>query len=171
MGPEIIAVVGKSNSGKTTLIEKLIRELTGRGYRLGTLKHAFKGFEMDREGKDSWRHRQAGAAGTLVLSRDAIALVKNEVPSSVQDLRHYFSDMDLIIAEGFKREKLPSIEIFRSRSGHRAPLYTEGKTIVAFVTDSEFLPDLPVFGLDDTGKLADFIEFHFLGARHKKVSS
>ncbi len=162
MKPEIIAVVGKSNSGKTTLLEKIIPELKSRGYRLGIVKHAHHGFEMDKKGKDSWRHKKAGADATLVISPATIALVKDEEPESVQDIRKYLSDMDIIITEGFKREMIPKIEIFRKAGKHREPLCMDDKNLAAFVTDSDYKPDVPKFFLNDIEKIADFIEEHFI---------
>ncbi len=162
MKPYIISVVGKSNSGKTTLLEKIIPELKKRGYRSGIVKHAQHGFEMDKKGKDSWRHKKAGADASLVISPGVIALVKDDEPDSVQDIRKYLSDMDIIITEGFKREKIPKIEIFRKQGGHSEPLCMKDENLVAFVTDSDYKPDVPIFSLDDTEKLTDFIEKKFI---------
>ena len=162
MKPNIISVVGKSDSGKTTLLEKIIPELKKRGYRLGIVKHAHHGFEMDKKGKDSWRHKQAGADASLVISPGVIALVKDEESQSVQDIRKYLSDMDLIITEGFKREKIPKIEIFRKTGRHGEPLCMRDENLAAFVTDSDYKPDVPKFSLDDIEKISDFIEKNFI---------
>jgi molybdopterin-guanine dinucleotide biosynthesis protein B len=162
MKTKIIAIVGKSNSGKTTLLEKLVAELTRRGYRIGTAKHAHHGFEMDTKGKDSWRHRNAGASATLVISEDKVALIKNDKKSYLEKMESYLSDNDIILAEGFKRQNLPKIEIFRIQGIHKSPLCMEDENLIAFVTDSDHTPNVPIFGLEDTGGLADFIEFKFL---------
>ncbi len=162
MKTKIITIVGKSDSGKTTLLEKLIAELTRRGYRIGTVKHAHDGFEMDKEGKDSWRHRKAGAHATLVITEDKIALVRNDDTSHIEKMQTYLLGVDIILAEGFKRQRLPKIEIFRANSGHKEPLCMEDDTLIAFVTDSGYKPDVPVFGLEDIGQLADFIEKNHL---------
>ena len=159
---KIIAVVGKSNSGKTTLLEKLIACLTQRGHRVGSVKHAHDGFEMDKEGKDSWRHRRAGARATLVITNDNVALIKDDASSDMDKMRSYLSGMDLVLAEGFKQQHLPKIEIFRTQSVHKEPLCMAAEDLIAFVTDSDSTPDVPVFGLDAISAIADFIESNFL---------
>ena len=162
MKPKIITIVGKSNSGKTTLLEKLIACLTGRGYKIGSVKHAHDGFEMDKEGKDSWRHRKAGARATLVITQDKVAIVKDDKTSYSEKMRSYLSDMDIILAEGFKRQNFPKIEVFRTQSVHKQPLCMEDKNLIAFITNSDYKPDVPVFGLEDINQIADFIESNFL---------
>lgn len=162
MKPKIITIVGKSNSGKTTLLEKLIACLTQRGYKIGSVKHAHDGFEMDKEGKDSWRHRKAGASSTLVITQNKAAIIKDDKTSYIEKMRSYLSDMDIILAEGFKKQTLPKIEIFRTKSVHKQPLCMEDENLIAFVTDSDYKPGVPVFGLEDIRNIADFIEFNFL---------
>lgn len=162
MKPKIITIVGKSNSGKTTLLEKLIACLTQRGYKIGSVKHAHDGFEMDKEGKDSWRHRKAGAKSTLVITQNKAAIIKDDKTSYIEKMRSYLSDMDIILAEGFKKQTLPKIEVFRTQSVHKHPLCMEDENLIAFVTDSDYKPDVPVFGLEDIRRIADFIEFNFL---------
>jgi len=158
MTTDIITIVGKSDSGKTTLLEKLIAELTQRGYRIGTVKHAHDGFEMDKEGKDSWRHRKAGARATLVIADDKIAMTRDDNTSYIEKMQTYLFGVDIILAEGFKKQRLPKIEIFRTNSGHKEPLCMEDDTLIAFVTDSDYKPDVPIFKLEDIGRIADFIE-------------
>ncbi|WDP91196.1 MAG: molybdopterin-guanine dinucleotide biosynthesis protein B [Desulfobacter sp.] len=158
MTPQIVLIVGKSNSGKTTLVEKLIRELTARGLSIGSVKHAHDNFDFDKEGKDSWRHKKAGADATLVVTDTRVALVKNDERSHIQKIRAYLKDADLIIGEGFKTLALPKIEIFRTAGPHKAPLCLEDPDLIAFVTDSDVRPDVPVFGPEDIRALADFIE-------------
>ena len=157
----IISVVGESGAGKTTLIEKLIRELKKRAYRIGTVKHASHGFEIDKKEKDSWRHKQAGADTVVISSGQRIAMVKDENCESLACLEKYFQDMDLVITEGYKKENKPKIVIFRSPK-HEEPLFREGENLIAFVTNSEFIHELPVFGLDEIEKLADLIEEKYL---------
>nr|NJM04588.1 molybdopterin-guanine dinucleotide biosynthesis protein B [Desulfobacula sp.] len=159
---EIITIVGKSDSGKTTLLEKLVAELTRRGYRIGTVKHAHDGFDMDREGKDSWRHKKAGAHTVLVIADDRIALIRDDRTGDLEKMRTYLFDVDIILAEGFKGQPLPKIEIFRTAGGHKAPLCMKDNSLIAFVTDSSHKPDVPVFGLEEVGRLADFIEKNHL---------
>jgi len=162
MKPKIITIVGKSNSGKTTLLEKLITHLTQKGYKIGSVKHAHSGFEMDKEGKDSWRHKKAGAASTLVISEDKIALVKDDNTSYLEKMQSYLSDNDIILAEGFKRQNLPKIEIFRRQSVHKEPLCSGDENLIAFVTNSDYKLDVPTFGIEDIIEIADFIELNFL---------
>jgi molybdopterin-guanine dinucleotide biosynthesis adapter protein len=162
MKTKIITIVGKSNSGKTTLLEKVIALLTDKGYKIGSVKHAHDGFEMDKEGKDSWRHRKAGAGATLVISKNKVAMVKDDSTSYIEKMQSYLSDMDIILAEGFKKQALPKIEVFRTESGHNEPLCMADKNLIAFVTDSNYKPDVPIFGLEDINNIVDFIEFNFL---------
>ena len=158
MPPQIILIVGKSNSGKTTLVEKLIRELKARQYTVGSVKHTHEQFEFDTAGKDSWRHRQAGADATLVVTDSRVALVRDDDRPDLEKMRAYLDGTDIIIAEGFKTQDLPKIEIFRTGGPHSAPFCLEDPNLIALVTDADLSPDVPVFGLEDTGKLADFIE-------------
>lgn len=162
MAPRIVTIVGKSDSGKTTLMVKLIRELTQRGVSVGSVKHAHDGFVMDKKGKDSWRHKKAGAAATLVISEDSAALVNDDTRSYVDKMKDYLSDRDIILAEGFKKQALPKIEVFRKDSIHEYPLCMEDENLVGFVTDTKFRPGVPVFGLEDIEGIADLIETTFL---------
>ncbi|MBF0201540.1 MAG: molybdopterin-guanine dinucleotide biosynthesis protein B [Desulfamplus sp.] len=160
--PQIISIAGLSGSGKTTFLEKLIPVLRAKGYRIGVLKHAHCGFEMDREGKDSWRHKNAGASATLVISPGVIALLKDMDYASIEDVKQYLSDMDIIIVEGFKHAEVPKIEIFRKGAGHNEPLFMDSPHLVGFITDSHHRPDVPLFGLDDVVMVSDFIEKKFM---------
>lgn len=165
--PSTITIVGKSNSGKTTLLEKLIRNLSEKGYKIGSVKHAHDGFEMDKEGKDSWRHRRAGAASTLVITETRIALIKDDQQNNLEKMQRYLDDVDIILAEGFKKQNFLKIEIFRKESPHKIPLCVDSKNnydknLIAFVTDSDYTPDLPIFGLEDIEELAQFIEARYL---------
>ncbi len=157
----IITVIGKSNSGKTTLIEKLIPEIRRRGYRVGTIKHTRCRLDIDKKGKDSWRHRKAGADMVLVASPDEIVLIKDEENSSLDSLVRYFDDMDIVIVEGYKRENRPKIEVFRS-SVHREPICLNSDNLIAFVTDLNVDLKVPVFGLDEIKEIADLIEKRYL---------
>ncbi|MGD9973758.1 MAG: molybdopterin-guanine dinucleotide biosynthesis protein B [Desulfatirhabdiaceae bacterium] len=153
---KIFSVVGSSNSGKTTLIEKLIPEFIRRGYRVGTVKHASHGFEMDQKGKDSWRHLKAGADTVMISSPNQTAIVKRQSSENLAGLLHYMSDMDIVIIEGFKREKLPKIEVCPSRTG--APVCLEDDALFALVTDQPIQTHVPVFDLEDIDGIASLIE-------------
>ncbi|MCP4020460.1 MAG: molybdopterin-guanine dinucleotide biosynthesis protein B [Desulfobacteraceae bacterium] len=159
---QIVSIVGKSGSGKTTLLEKLIFELKQRGYKIGSVKHAHDGFEVDKKGKDSWRHRKAGADATLVVSKTKTALIRDEDLNLIEKMQKYLSDTDLIIAEGFKKQSLPKIEVFRLASNHKSPLCMADDKLIGFVTDSDYQPDVPIFGLEDFKEIATLIEDTFL---------
>lgn len=161
MKPQIVTIVGKSNAGKTTLLEKLIAHLSQKGYKIGSVKHTHDGFEIDKEGKDSARHKKAGAAASLIVTENKIALVKDDNSSYIEKMRSYLGNMDIILAEGFKKQNLPKIEVFRTESVHDTPLCIDDKNLIAFVTDSGYKPDVPVFGLEDITGLAKFIELNF----------
>lgn len=163
--PPIVTVVGLSNSGKTTLIEKLLPELRSRGYRIGTVKHALHGFEIDREGKDSWRHQAAGADAVVLVSQKRIAMVRHQEHDGLDAIAPMLGDMDLIVAEGFKTEDQPKIEVLRSEQG-RPPLFFKDPNLAALVTDLDIsMPrdaTFAVFSLDEVVPLADLIERLFL---------
>lgn len=160
----ILSIVGRSNSGKTTLLEKLIREFTGRGRRIGTIKHHFHGpVEVDVPGKDSWRHKRAGARAVALSSRETLFTIRDvtgEVP--LEAIAHQtLYQVDLIMTEGFKSGPMPKIEV--NRAAQAAPLLCGPEDhLVAVVSDWD--PGLPVprFGLEEVGPLADFIEREFL---------
>jgi molybdopterin-guanine dinucleotide biosynthesis protein B len=162
----IISIVGKSDSGKTTFIEKLLPELVRRGYRIATVKHDVHGFEVDREGKDSWRHKQAGAHTTVISSPQKIALIRDvEKDFTLTELREkLIQDVDLILSEGYKKDVQPKIEIFRMEK-HRELLCTQEDNLVALVSDKEFNVGVSCFFLDDVKGVADFIEKKFLKSK------
>ena len=153
---KIFSVVGSSNSGKTTLIEKLIPEFRRRGYRVGTVKHASRGFEMDREGKDTWRHLKAGADTVMISSPNQTAMIKRHSSENLIDLLHYLSDMDVVIIEGFKKEKMPKIEVCRSQTG--VPICLDDDTLIALATDLPIQTHVPAFDLDDISGIVSLIE-------------
>ncbi len=159
--PPLIAFVGKSKSGKTTLVEKLIPELKRRGYRIGTIKHAHHGFSLDQQGKDSSRHRQAGADGVIVAGPQTMAMVRDQVDESLQALATFFKDMDLVVVEGFKREDQPKIEVCRKANG-KAPIDPPPSNLIARVTDMDIFQDVPTFGLEAIEAIVDLIEERFL---------
>ena len=160
----ILCFVGRSNSGKTTLIERLIPELVKEGYRLATIKHAGHGFNMDTEGKDSWRHKQAGAKTVVITSKGSLALFTDtEQEVGVEQLRaRYISDgIDLIIAEGWKSEGFPKIVVVRDHVGE-VEVSAEG--LLAIVTNKalEHGPaGVPIFDPDDVESLAGLISRRF----------
>jgi len=157
----LVAIVGNSNTGKTTLIEKLIPNLKQRGYTVGTVKHTHHGFKMDEQGKDTWRHQAAGADTVVAISPRRIAFVKTAPLDSLEAALPYLDDRDIVLAEGFKGGNCPKIEIFRKAAGGQ-PVCLEDSRLLALVTDMEIETVLPVFEPDDVGSIADFIESRFL---------
>ena len=157
---QIVSIVGKSGSGKTTLIEKVVKELTQRGLRVGTIKHTYHKFEIDKKGKDSWRHMEAGAETVAVVTDSKIAIFKNQALEDLTSLKTYFQDMDIVLTEGFKEKTMPKIEVFRS-SVHPALLCKDDKRLVAIVTDDAMDIDVPLFRLKDIKGLADFLTERF----------
>ncbi len=167
----IVSIVGKSEIGKTTLIEKLLPELTRRGYRIATVKHDIHGFEVDREGKDSWRHKKAGAHTVVISSPQKIALIRDvERDLTLEELRGKFiQDVDLIISEGYKKDVQPKIEVFR-KGKYKELLCTQEDNLIAIVSDQTFEVDVPCFFLDDIKGVADLIEKKFLtGQKGREV--
>lgn len=155
----IIFIVGKSGSGKTTLLEKLLSEFKKRGYRVGTVKHHLHEFDIDQEGKDSWRHARAGADTVVISSPSKLALIKNtDVEISPEEMQaRFFTDVDLILAEGYKTQAQAKIEVFRS-AVHDKPVCTEDDQLLAIVSDCELQLGVPGFGLEDIIPLVDFLE-------------
>jgi molybdopterin-guanine dinucleotide biosynthesis protein MobB len=159
----VVSVVGKSDSGKTTLMERLIRALTERGYRVGSVKHHVHDFDIDVPGKDSWRHAKAGAAVTLVSSPSKLGMVRQmDHEASLDELLALARGVDILLTEGYRRAGDVRIEV--SRRARSTELVCEAAELFALVTDN---PDLvvgpvPVFGLDDAAALADLVETTFL---------
>ena len=162
MAAPIVSFVGRSNSGKTTLIERVIPELVRAGYKVATVKHAGHGFDLDTEGKDSWRHKRAGASSVMVLSKGSMAMFADVSDQMrVEDVRDRFLDptYDLIIAEGWKHEGYPKIVIVREQIGE-IPVSSEG--LLAVVSDKPVeLSSVPLFGLDDVVGVAALIMKQF----------
>lgn len=159
--PPIISVVGFSGAGKTTLMEKLIGELTHRGYRVGSIKHDVHGFEMDKPGKDSWRHKQAGACTTLISSPYQIGMVMDvDHDHHPDELKKFFTNVNVILTEGYKQQRRPKVEIFRSEI-HDEPLCNNDDNIVAIMSDIPVNIKVPRFSLDDIRGLVDFLVNQF----------
>lgn len=157
---KVWGVVGWKNSGKTGLMERLVSEFVGRGLTVSTLKHAHHTFDVDHEGKDSHRHRVAGATEVLLASRNRWALMhelRAEDEPSLEDLLAKLAPVDLILVEGYKRDRHPKIEAHRKDTGQ--PLIAPGdETVRAIASDSGARADgRPTFDLNDTQSISDFI--------------
>ena len=155
--PALVAIVGKSDSGKTTLIEKVVPELVKLGLRVGTVKHDAHSFEIDHPGKDSWRHGQAGAEAYVIASAERLAFITKldgELPLT-EIAGRYYDGFDIVVAEGYKRTAPHRVELFRVGAGHAEPLCAPGEAI-ALVTDAELEHEYR-FGLDDGAGLAAFL--------------
>lgn len=164
--PTIVSIVGRSNSGKTTLIEKLIPELRRRGYRIGTIKHTHHEVAIDRSGKDSSRHRAAGAEAVMLAAPGQMFLVKAVASEALEALAGYFEEVDLLITEGFKQGTQPKIEVVRAALGPEL-LCRADPALIAVATDAEMEVHVPAFRLDDPSSIVDFIEQKLLGQQRK----
>jgi molybdopterin-guanine dinucleotide biosynthesis protein B len=161
--PPIVSFVGHSCSGKTTIIENLIPLLTRSGIKVAIIKHDFHGFEMDKPGKDTWRHKQAGAVATIISSSSQIGMVldadHDHQPFELAPLLH---SADLIIAEGYKKGAQAKIEVFRpGATGDTELLCQDDPQLIAVISDEALSIDLPVFSATDFEAVAVFIKRHF----------
>ena len=159
MTPTVFIFVGHSGSGKTTLVEKLLSELTSRRLNVATIKHAHHKVQLDKEGKDSWRYKNAGASMSMLVTTDALQLVADAVDRREphQLAERFLGEADLVLAEGFSLAPGDKIEILRRECG-KPPRCTVADGLIALVTDmDEVYPELPHFALDDVAGLADFL--------------
>lgn len=156
---KIYGIVGWKNAGKTGLVERLVTEITSRGVSVSTIKHAHHNFDVDQPGKDSFRHRQAGATEVLLSSANRFALMhelRGQDEPALDDLVARLSPVDLVLVEGYKRDHHPKVEAFREETGN--PLIAQDDpTVRAIAADTKVDIDRPVFDLDDTAAIADFI--------------
>ncbi|MBO6716405.1 MAG: molybdopterin-guanine dinucleotide biosynthesis protein B [Rhizobiaceae bacterium] len=165
MSTPVIGIAGWKNSGKTTLVERLVAELVSRGLRVATLKHAHHEFDIDVPGTDSYRHRKAGASEVAVISgrRWAVMHELGDRPEpTLEEMLSRLSPVDIVIVEGWKRGAHPKIEVRRSGGGDAAPLAPDDPSVIAVASDTETDAGLlPVFGLDDIEDIVDFILAEF----------
>ncbi|AEI94728.1 MULTISPECIES: molybdopterin-guanine dinucleotide biosynthesis protein B [Roseobacter] len=155
----VYGVVGWKNAGKTGLMERLVTEICGRGFTVSTVKHAHHVFDVDQPGKDSYRHRTAGATEVLLSSRKRFALMhelRDEAEPALDALLAKLQPVDLVLIEGYKRDAHAKVEAFRAETGN-ALIAADDPTIKAVASDVPLDLDRPVFDLNDTGKIADFI--------------
>ena len=155
----LYGIVGWKNAGKTGLMERLVAEICGRGFSVSTVKHAHHVFDVDQPGKDSYRHRTAGATEVLLASRKRYALMhelRAEDEPALDTLLAKLAPVDLVLIEGYKRDAHPKIEAFRAET--KNPLIaTDDPTVKAIASDTSLDMDRPVFDLNDTVAIADFI--------------
>lgn len=161
--PPVLAIVGQSRSGKTTLIEKLIPEMKRRGYRVGVIKHTHHQVAFDTPGKDTHRHKAAGADAVILACAGQVAMVKDTDANRLENVLPLLDDMDIVIAEGYKRADCPKIEVLRQALGS-GPVCGNDPLLEALVTDMAIDPGVPRFGLDEIGPLADFIRERLMTA-------
>lgn len=163
MTQRVFGIAGWKNSGKTTLVEKLVAEFCRRGFRVSTVKHAHHDFDIDRPGADSFRHRQAGAAEVAIVSGRRWAVMhetRDEPEPKLDDILARLSPCDLVLVEGYKREGHAKIETRRLASKDATPLSPGDPSIVAVAADHAASGEsLRVFDLDSVGEIADFIEW------------
>ena len=164
----VVSVVGRSNVGKTTLMENLIRELKNRGYRVATVKHDVHGFDIDRPGKDSWRHAQAGSDVVIIAAPDRVAMIARtaeelELEAIVGCLP---VEVDIVLTEGYKRGRWPKIEVSRAACGRE--LLCQGEPGLIALASDERHPEVsvPQYGLEDARGLVDLLESLFLTPSH-----
>lgn len=153
----VLSVVGYSNSGKTTLVEKLIRELKKRGYRVAVIKHHHGDFEVDRPGKDTWRHAEAGADVVVLAAPRKIAVIeKLAAERRLDEIMARIENVDLIITEGYKKENKPKIEVFRSVV--HSKLITPVEELLAIASDVPLHYGVPCLDIDNPAPIVDLIE-------------
>ena len=157
MNIPVISIVSKSGSGKTTFLEKIIRELKNRGFRVAVIKHDTHGFDIDKPGKDTWRHAQAGADIVTISSPKKFALIeKRENELSLDEVILRISGVDIILTEGYKRQNKPKIEVFRL-AAHK-DLLCDPNELIALASDIPWDINVPCYDINDTQGMTDLIE-------------
>ncbi|MFP5405253.1 MAG: molybdopterin-guanine dinucleotide biosynthesis protein B [Gammaproteobacteria bacterium] len=165
---KVFGFAGFSGSGKTTLIEQLIPRFVMRGMKVSLIKHAHHAFEIDRPGKDSYRHREAGASEVLITSDQRWVLMhelRGEPEPALHEQLERFSPCDLVLVEGYKRAKIAKIEVHRASTG-KPLLHPEDPNIVAVASDAPIATHLPVLDLNDPDSVTHFI-VDYLNHRHE----
>ena len=157
---KVFGFAGWSGSGKTTLIEKIIPQITGRGLSVSVIKHAHHGFDVDKPGKDSWRHREAGCSEVLLTSNQRWVLMhelRGEREPTLEEQIRLLSPCDLALVEGYKTNDLiPKLEVYRPSVG-KPPIHPEHPNIVAVASDASIETALPLLDINDLDAIAGFI--------------
>ena len=159
--PPVVSVVGKSNVGKTTFIEKLVREMKRRHYKVATIKRDVHGFDVDRPGKDSWRHGQAGSDCVVISSHEKLAMIQkldDELP--IDEVVSRLPEMDIVLTEGYKRQNKPKIEVSRREMG--SDLLCNEEELICIATDQVHDMGVPQFDLDDAAGVVNLLENLYL---------
>ncbi|MDD3829061.1 MAG: molybdopterin-guanine dinucleotide biosynthesis protein B [Anaerolineae bacterium] len=156
--PLVVCIVGRSKSGRTTLLEKLVREMKQRGYRVGTIKHhSHPGFELDRPGKDTWRHAEAGSDHVVIAAPDKVASIRRvDREPTLDEITATMTDVDVVLTEGYLRSGRYKIEVVRAARATE-PICEPGE-LLALATDLPLDCGVPRFDLDDAAGLADLVE-------------
>jgi molybdopterin-guanine dinucleotide biosynthesis protein B len=167
--PPIVCIVGKSESGKTTLLEKLLEELKSRGYRVATIKDTAEKLSFDEPGKDSWRHIKAGSQATMISSSDKLVLIQPiKAKISLEEIARLIGeDYDIILTEGFKGSDAPKIEVHRKQAG---PPLASVRKLIAIATDEPLETKTRQFSLEDAKGLADLLEKGFITPQRERVA-
>lgn len=157
---KVYGVVGWKNAGKTTLVERLVAEIAGRGFSVSTIKHTHHGVDVDQKGKDSWRHREAGARQVILASSARWAIMtelRGAPEATLDELMAMLAPVDLVIVEGYKRDRHPKVEAWRAETGQ--PLIAGDDDTVRVIASNDRPEGVakPVIGLDDIPAIADFI--------------
>jgi molybdopterin-guanine dinucleotide biosynthesis adapter protein len=156
--PRVFGVAGWKNSGKTTLVERLVAEFVRRGWKVSTVKHAHHSADVDQPGTDSFRHRAAGAGEVALVGGERFAIMREQAEAPLADVLARLAPADLVLIEGYKREAHPKIEVRSGDSGGRPPLAAGDPSIVAIASDAQPADTkLPWFRRDDIAAIADFI--------------
>ena len=165
----VVCVVGKTKVGKTFVMERLVAELKQRGYRVATIKHSHHGFDLDLEGKDSWKHAQAGSDAVVISTPTGVALIKKvDRDSTLAELSRIIGlDFDIVLAEGFKQAKAIKIEVHRKELGEG--LLCTREELLAIASDEPLEMNVPQYPLDDAPGMADLIEKRFLSSEDEET--
>ncbi|MCD6679331.1 MAG: molybdopterin-guanine dinucleotide biosynthesis protein B [Burkholderiaceae bacterium] len=170
---KVFGFAGYSGSGKTTLIEQLIPRFVLRGLRVSLVKHAHHLFDIDKPGKDSYRHREAGASEVLITSDQRWVLMhelRDESEPSLYEQLQRFSPCDLVLVEGYKHAAIPKLEVHRPSLG-KEPLYPNDPNIVAVASDAALVTKLPRLDLNDPDAIAEFILAHLEGTNETRIAA
>lgn len=167
---KVFGVTGWKNNGKTTMVVRLVEQLTARGYQIATVKHAHHDFDIDHEDTDSWRHRKAGAKEVAVVSSRRFAIIhenKTDEEPTLSDMLSRLSPCDLVIVEGYKKDTHDKLEVRRTGGKSGDALSDTDPHIVAIATDMPIADtQIPIFDIDNIAAIADFVEHH-MQLKHK----